>query len=297
MYTNRHPLFNPDGTANAGSVIPPPPSAGGDEKISLPRSEYESLVQLKAKLPELETKAKKADELEGNFKTLFSKNVDQAERQKLVIQRMRAENYTDEEIRDYLGAEEEEPETRGNGRGENEELKQVKGELSTMGNALRQHALERAQETLQNGIETTLNGAVKLQQTLKDLAEVDAESKKIAEDLVPAIQAEARAQAIQMLTKKRQAGERLSNQEMAKVAREATAATVRKYELILGKASRIGKAPQMDDLAGLANSTPVPTPKFNPNATRDQVERENEAWALDYLTREAATLSADNGRV
>lgn len=297
MLVKNRLLLSPDGAPAA--VIPPPPKSDAPaDTIPLPRAEYEKLIALRERVPTLEEAAKKAETLEGSFKTLFARDADPTARNQIVIQQMRVNGYSDEEIKQHLEQDEEpEPKGRGNGRGEeDEELKQMKGEVATMGNALRQQALERAHETLRTSIDTALDKATGLQTSLKQLAEVDEESKKMAQELVPTIREEARAQTIQILTKKRNSGVRLTNEEMAKTASEATQATIRKYELILGKASRIGKAPQLDDY-DFQNSKPVPAPQFNPNASRADVERANEQWANDYLLREAMSLENTNGRL
>ena len=45
------------------------------------------------------------------------------------------------------------------------------------------------------------------------------------------------------------------------------------------------------------DSTPIPTPKFDPVATRDKVEAENTKWAIDKLMRDASSLSGSNAKL
>lgn len=165
-----------------------------------------------------------------------------------------------------------------------------------MSMAMRRQALESAKEALDTSIQSTLDEASDLQSALKKMSEVDEEGAATAKELVPTISAEAHSAAIAALKAKREKGVTLTRDEMRKTAREATAATIKKYQRIIGQASRIGKAPQMDDYAELAKSTPVATPTVRPNAQRADVERDLEAWSVDKLLREATSLDSP-GRV
>jgi hypothetical protein len=287
-------LLSPDDASTTGTAIPPPPSGN---QISIPRAEYDAFIAAKSELERVKPLATEAETLRGKFSTLFSKTADPSTRASVIAEQMRSSGYTQEEIDAHLGGSDESedepaPSRRParDGRGEPDETtKRLAQEVATMGNALRQQTLESTNEALQTTISTTLDGADALQKSLQAMSDISAEARKVATDLVPTIQSEARQAAIALLGKKSKEGVRLTQAVVKEVTKEATTATIRKYELIIGQASRIGKAPQMDEFD--MDSAPVPTPKFDPVSSRDKVEAENTKWAIDKLMRDAASLN------
>ncbi|MFN7303028.1 MAG: hypothetical protein ACK5U7_16260 [Bacteroidota bacterium] len=299
MKFNRHPLLSPDDAGAAGAKSPIPPAPGSDA-IPLPRAEYEKLVAARTELDQIKPRIQEAETIKGSFQTLFSKDASPEAKANIVAAQMKAAGYTDAEIKAHLSGEpEEEPEQprRGrDGRGEPDPTDDLRKEMNEMSMAMRRQALESAKEALDTSIQSTLDEASDLQSALKKMSEVDEEGAATAKELVPTISAEAHSAAIAALKAKREKGVTLTRDEMRKTAREATAATIKKYQRIIGQASRIGKAPQMDDYAELAKSTPVATPTVRPNAQRADVERDLEAWSVDKLLREATSLDSP-GRV
>lgn len=299
-----------------------PESKGGAaaDEVKLSRKDYDDLIALKTKVPELTSQLEGATKVRTAMHRIIKGEGTPAEKSAAMTELLSDAGYTAEQIAEYMKTNA--PSSRGNGKGRgrrqeveddedeedeadprDQEIAELKAQTQQLSQAQKETRLRELRSIL--GTQTTAVLTGKNTALGKVMAALTANSEGLegAElegiDYTRAqIREELERKTIERVNLRRQKhGGNVDENWFAEEAAKAGEEVARKYRpLVIGLPSRIGRSPDTEDgTEQLLTSEPVKAPKYEKGLNTETAKASLTNWAADMLGREAAKESR-NGK-